>query len=228
MNYDKLVDLIVHEIYEKMNALNNPVTQFKKSVIVTSSFNKSDITKELEENFKVLFYEAGYREADILVIPYLSIKSMANLANLSVSEELEEFIIKMLMIGKEVYILEEGLEYRRYKNTAPKALYSKYLDFEKQLKIYGIQVISYIGEIKNLDKNLLKLEEKNISEENIFISDESNKSIVEIRNKKVISESEIKKAFLNGINSLVIDKKSIITPLAADFIKTHNLIVKRG
>ena len=227
MNYDKLVDLIVHEIYEKMNALNNPVTQFKKSVIVTSSFNKSDITKELEENFKVLFYEAGYREADILVIPYLSIKSMANLANLSVSEELEEFIIKMLMIGKEVYILEDGLEYRRYKNTAPKALYSKYLDFEKQLKIYGIQVISYIGEIKNLDKNLLKLEEKNISEENIFISDESNKSIVEIRNKKVISESEIKKAFLNGINSLVIDKKSIITPLAADFIKTHNLIVKR-
>lgn len=227
MNYDKLVDLIVHEIYEKMNALNNTVTQLKKSVIVTSCSNKSDITKELEDNFKVSFYDSGDRDGDILIIPYLSIKSMANLATLSISEEVEDFIIKMLMIGKEVYILEDGLEYRRYKNTAPKALYSKYLDFEKQLKIYGIQIISYIGEIKKLDKSLLKSETNNISEENIFISDEKSNSRVEIRNKKVISEAEIKKEFLQGINSLVIDKKSIITPLAADFIKTHNLIVKR-
>lgn len=227
MNYDKLVDLIVHEIYEKMNTLNNSRAQLKKSVIVTGLSNKSDITKEIEDDFKVSFYEAGDREGDIVIIPYLSIKAMANLATLSISEEVEEYIIKMLMMGKEVYVLEDGLEYRRYKNTAPKALYSKYLDFEKQLKIYGIQIIGYIGEIKKSEKSLLKSEVGEISEEDIFISDKKSSLKVEIRNKKVISEAEIKKEFLPGTNSLVIDKKSIITPLAADFIKTHNVIVKR-
>ena len=49
----------------------------------------------------------------------------------------------------------------------------------------------------------------------------------EIRNKKLISEMDLRKPFMNGMKSVVIDKKSIITPLANDFIRIHNLKVKR-
>ncbi len=227
MDYDKLVDLIVEEVYNKVNNGKVSGSSFRKVAVVMNEDNLNEITKVLENDYKISVYGNEDIEGDIVIIPTLSLKTMANLATLVISETEEDFIIKMLMLGKEVYVLESGLEYRRYKNTAPRALYNKYLDFENQLKIHGIQIIGYIGEVKKADKNLLNYESNNVSVNEVLNLDYDDDLKLEIRNKKVISEAEIKGNFIPGINSLVIDKKSIITPLASDFIRTHNLRVKR-
>lgn len=227
MEYDKLVDLIVEEVCNKVNNGKISGGSVRKVAIVINENNLNEITKVLENDYKISIYGNEDIEGEIVIIPTLSLKAMANLATLVISEAQEEFIIKMLMMGKKVYVLESGLEYRRYKNTASRALYNKYLDFENQLKIHGIQIIGYIGEVKKDDKNLLNYESNDVSGSEVLSSDNTDGLKLELRNKKVISETEIKGNFITGINSLVIDKRSIITPLASDFIRTHNLRVKR-
>lgn len=227
MNYDKLVDLILEEVYKNINSVNASEGSPKKIAVVMGEDNIGEITKSLGNDYKISVYDSEDIDADILIIPELHLKSMANLATLVTNEPAEEFIIRMLMMGKEVYALENGLEYRRYKNTAPRALYSKYLDFEKQIKINGIQIIGYVGEIKKADKNLFNDKQNKEKSEKELSEELSDGLEVNIRNKRVVSEAEIKRSFIPGIHLLVIDKKSIITPLAADFIRIHNLRVKR-
>ncbi|MFR1707443.1 MAG: TIGR02536 family ethanolamine utilization protein [Clostridium sp.] len=227
MNYDELVDLIVKEVYRKLEETNKNTVKHKTAVII-GDMNLDPITKaNLDEEYKLISYNYEV-DADIAIVSKLSIKSMANIATLTGINEEENFIINMLLSGKKVYVLESGLEYRKYKNTAPRALYNKYLSFEKELKVYGIDIIEFLEKVE--DKTTRKEEYKKVEEvsalETLNSIPEEEMSF-EIRNKKLISEGDLRKPFMNGMKSVVIDKKSIITPLANDFIRIHNLKVKR-
>ncbi|WP_346930687.1 TIGR02536 family ethanolamine utilization protein [Clostridium sp.] len=227
MNYDKLVDLIVKEVYKKLEETNKKNIRHKTAVII-GDVELDPITKaNLNEEYTMIYYGEEALEADIAVVSRLSIKSMANIAILTGINEEENFIINMLLAGKRVYVLENGLEYRKYKNTAPRALYNKYLSFEKELKIYGIDIVEVIEKVE--DKTTRKEEYKKAKEVSMLETSNSisEEMSFEIRNKKLISEMDLRKPFMNGMKSVVIDKKSIITPLANDFIRIHNLKVKR-
>ncbi|WP_346938576.1 TIGR02536 family ethanolamine utilization protein [uncultured Clostridium sp.] len=227
MNYDKLVDLIVKEVYKKLEEANKKNIRHKTAVII-GDVELDSITKaNLNEEYRMIYYGEEALEADIAVVSRLSIKSMANIATLTGINEEENFIINMLLAGKRVYVLENGLEYRKYKNTAPRALYNKYLSFEKELKVYGIDIVEVIEKVE--DKTTRKEEYKKVEEVSILETSNSisEEMSFEIRNKKLISEMDLRKPFMNGMKSVVIDKKSIITPLANDFIRIHNLKVKR-
>lgn len=223
MNYDKLVDLIVQEVYKKLQESAKSTVKDKTAVIV-GEYDLIAAGRALGHSYNVISYGEKSVEGDVIIVSALTIKSMANLASLVGTNDEENFIIKSLMEGKKVYVLEDGLEYRKYKNTAPKALYNKYLDFEKELKLYGINLIEYIGNI--VDKIPKKQCDK--AESTIEIANPTvDEFCLEIRNKKLISESDLRKPFINGMKTLIVDKKSIITPLASDFIRIHNLKVKR-
>lgn len=227
MNYDKLVDLIVKEVYKKLEETNKNIVKHKIAVII-GDVELDPITKSnLDQEYTVTSYNEEQLEADIAIVSTLSIKSMANIATLTGINEEENFIINMLLAGKKVYVLENGLEYRKYKNTAPRALYNKYLSFERELKVYGIDIVEFIEKVEDKTtrkEEYKKIEDISILETSNFISEEMS---FEIRNKKLISEMDLRKPFMNGMKSVVIDKKSIITPLANDFIRIHNLKVKR-
>jgi len=222
MNYDKLVDLIVKEVYRKLEEANKNNVKHKTAVII-GDMELDPITKaNLDEEYNETL------EADIAIVSKLSIKSMANIATLTGINEEENFIINMLLAGKKVYVLESGLEYRKYKSTAPRALYNKYLSFEKDLEVYGIDVIEFLEKVE--EKTTRKEEHKRVEEVSTlekFNSIPEEEMSFEIRNKRLISEADLRKPFMNGMKSVVIDKKSIITPLANDFIRIHNLKVKR-
>ncbi|MEW8993948.1 TIGR02536 family ethanolamine utilization protein [Clostridium sp.] len=227
MDYDKLVDLIVKEVYKKLEETNKKNIRHKTAVII-GDVELDPITKaNLNEEYRMIYYGEEALEADIAVVSRLSIKSMANIATLTGINEEENFIINMLLAGKRVYVLENGLEYRKYKNTAPRALYNKYLSFEKELKVYGIDIVEVIEKVE--DKTTRKEEYKKAKEVSVLETSDSisEEMSFEIRNKKLISEMDLRKPFMNGMKSVVIDKKSIITPLANDFIRIHDLKVKR-
>lgn len=223
MNYDKLVDLIVQEVYKKLQEGVKSTTKNKTAVII----GECDLTaagKALEGCYNVVAYNKD-EKADVIVVSALTIKAMANLATLTGTNDEENFIVKSLMEGKKVYILKDGIEYRKYKNTAPKALYNKYLEFEKELKLYGVNIIEHISCCMESDiKQETTVEASPIEELSLGEAALN----LELRNKKLISEADIRKPFKNGMKFLIIDKKSILTPLANDFIRIHNLKVKRA
>lgn len=221
MEYDNLVNLIVEELYNKIRETPKNNDTRKKAVVM----QKDNIEKYYEvigNEYNLVSYDESIRDCDVLIVPILCLRGMGNLANLTCSTKEEHFIIKMLMKGRKVYIMEEGMYYKKYKNTAPKQLYNKYLDFERQLINYGIEILSssfnstYIVEEGKYPKNSVDIS-TNIS---------MNKS-VEITNKKLISESDIRKQYINGSRVIVIDSKSIITPLARDFIRINHIEIMR-
>lgn len=46
--------------------------------------------------------------------------------------------------------------------------------------------------------------------------------------KKVITENDLQKVFLNHVKTIRIPRSSIITPLASDYIRTHRLQIRRS
>lgn len=227
MNYDTLVDLIVKEVYKKLQE-TNAVNENKKTAVVFGGSDNTRYERVLGNEYNVVNYENNVEKCDVIIIEKLCLKGLGNLAALTGVSKSEAFIIKMLMEGKKVYVLEDGLEYRQYKSTSPKALYNRYIDFEKELVKYGIDIISSPCAISsNSVSNVISPNNVvSIKEEVVEVEVEDN-STFEIRNKKLITESDLRKPYMNGMKAVIIDKKSIITPLANDFVRIHHLKVKR-
>lgn len=221
MDYDKLIEFIVDEIYKKLE--NQGVKEnndLPKCVLMWE--RDEEKYKFLNDKFKVLNYNKDIKDCDVLVISRLCLRGLCNLAmGNSVSDE-ERFILKMIMSGKKVYVMEDGLEYKRYKQTAPKTLYNKYLNFEKEIKSYGVEIINNPKSILNETKVIYKEEYvKETKEMNVAVNLTEN--TLDLRSKKLISESDLRKPQINGIDKILLGKRSIITPLANDFIRIHNL-----
>ncbi|UOW68827.1 TIGR02536 family ethanolamine utilization protein [Paraclostridium bifermentans] len=225
MDYDKLIEFIVDEIYKKLE--NQGVKEnndLPKCVLMWE--RDEEKYKFLNDKFKVLNYNKDIKDCDVLVISRLCLRGLCNLAmGNSVSDE-ERFILKMIMSGKKVYVMEGGLEYKRYKQTAPKTLYNKYLNFEKEIKSYGVEIINNPKSILNETKVIYKEEYvKENKEMNVAVN--LNENTLDLRSKKLISESDLRKPQINGIDKILLGKRSIITPLANDFIRIHNLKVDK-
>jgi ethanolamine utilization protein len=181
----------------------------------------------LNNEFDILYFDKDLRDCEILIVSKLCMRGLCNLALGNSTSDEERFILKMLMKGKKVYILDEGIEYKKYKETAPKSLYNKYLAYEDELKKFGVEIIKDLDCIISKKNNFPQSEEikKEESKKEIFkIDDEFS---LDLRNKKLISESDLRKPQMNGVKNIIANKKSIVTPLATDFIRIHHLKLKR-
>lgn len=220
MEYDKLIDLIVSEVYNKINQLPSIQKSSNKKAVVfwADDLVPYDILKNI---YDIVPYTQEVKECDIIIVSKLCLRGLYNLAQgNSVSEE-ERFILKMLMRGKKVYVLNEGMEYKKYKMTAPKMLYNKYIKCEEDLKGFGVKIIKEPSEVitDEPDNEMLPLK----CETDAMVVEKE----FQIRNKKVISEVDLRKPRLGQLTTIVIDKNSIITPLANDFIRINHLKIKR-
>lgn len=225
MDYDKLIEFIVDEIYKKLeNQVVKENNDLPKCVLMWE--RDEEKYKFLNDKFKVLNYNKDIKDCDVLVISRLCLRGLCNLAmGNSVSDE-ERFILKMIMSGKKVYVMEDGLEYKRYKQTSPKTLYNKYLNFEKEIKSYGVEIINNPKSILNEAKVIYK-EESTKENKEMSIAVNLNENTLDLRSKKLISESDLRKPQINGIDKILLGKRSIVTPLANDFIRIHNLKVDK-
>ena len=237
MNYDNLVNLVVEEIYKKLNVSEGISFNKPKAVtIFEENSNKFDI---LKDEFEIVGFDKTIRDCEVVIVSKLCMRGLSNLALGNSTSEEERFILKMIMRGKKVYILDEGIEYKRYKETAPKALYKKFMSFEDEICKFGVDIVKDLKTISNNNQstkkesiNNLELRKENIKTLN---TDEKKSSSIEIddefsldlRNKKLISEADLRKPIINGVKNVLVNKQTIITPLATDFLKIHHIKLKR-
>lgn len=231
MNYEELVNSIVAEVYKKIKGNTLATNEIIKKKAVVLWDMDMDKYSNVNSKYDFIAYEEGIREYDVVVISSLCLRGLANLAlGSSISSE-ERFILKAIMMGKKVYVIESGIEYKKYINTAPVELYKKYISFERELRMYGVQIIASVEEIlfekqtSAIAANVI--ETTTINEENKVKNTEVLENVVELRNKKLISEADLRRPEIRGAQKIVINKKTKITPLAADYIRTNNLKVER-
>ena len=109
MNYDNLVNLIVEEIYKKLNNEEKKISNKPKAVTIFKDNNsRFDL---LKDDFDVVNFDNSIRDCEIVIVSKLCMRGLSNLALGNSTSDEERFILKMLMKGKKVYVLDEGLEY---------------------------------------------------------------------------------------------------------------------
>lgn len=240
MNYDNLIDLIMEEIYKKINNDELKVSNKPKAVIVF----EQDISKfnVLKDELEIVEFDKSVKECEIVIVSKLCMRGLSNLALGNSTSEEERFILKMIMKGKKVYVLDEGIEYKKYKNTAPKALYKKFISFEDEICKFGVEIIKDLNTVAKSklstqsgissdigfeSENKQSLNKDSISLINTENTNIDNEFSLDLRNKKLISEADLRKPTINGVKNILVNKKSIITPLAVDFMRIHHLKLKK-
>ena len=76
-----------------------------------------------------------------LVITRLPVEQMGALAlGLALSDQ-EAQVLRALLEGRKVKVLETGLEYKEYRKTAPLGVYHKFTSLERELREMGVCVV---------------------------------------------------------------------------------------
>ncbi|MDI7815822.1 TIGR02536 family ethanolamine utilization protein [Clostridioides difficile] len=230
MNYDKLVDLVIEEIYKKINNDELKVSNKPKAVTVFEQDNSK--FNLLKDEFEIVEFNKSIKECEVVIVSKLCMRGLSNLALGNSTSDEERFILKMLIKGKKVYVLDEGIEYKRYKDTAPKALYKKFISFEDEIRKFGVEIIKDLNTIAKSKLSIKNETTEILNKDTISLINTENTNIdnefsLDLRNKKLISEADLRKPTINGVKNILVNKKSIITPLAVDFMRIHHLELKK-
>lgn len=235
----KLIDLITKEVMNRLGALEKVTETKKKKILLLDSAScgcLETIREALNEEYDVDSLDnidCKVEEYEACIVCRVGNKQIASIANGLCSSSMEEIIMNFLLMGKNVYLLEDGIEYRRYLGTASSSLIELYQGFEKKLVDYGVKLIKNYrdilgtNEIKEIEKVEAVEAEKEIQcTPQVKECDTVNS--VDLIGKKLISEADLRKLCRKGVNEVVISKKAVITPLAQDFIRINRLSVKRA
>ncbi|WP_394916095.1 hypothetical protein [uncultured Robinsoniella sp.] len=210
MDEKVLIEEVIRELKRKIGQ------DFMKKDTVRSAMVLGVLPQSEEKALKAAYQIVPFSEAescDIYVLAQLPIKLMADLVLGIPSEPQAACILRALLEGKRVYLLESGLEYRRYKETAYKTLYHLYQEYEAAVKRYGIELISYTSEIVK---------------ENRIQSRPEAEDYVDLSRLRLLRESDLIKVRGTGSITVLLGQNTIITPLARDYIANHNLAVIRN
>ena len=211
-----LVDEIMEEVYRRLECrVSNKQTG--KKLIVIGPMPTSDLDN-LKHVYDLTSYMDNVLGYEGILITKLTVDMLGHIALGAASTPEESFIIKTLLQEKPVYVIEEGIEYRRYKKSAHKALYKLLMDYEDKIQKYGIKSISHLDEIPidEVEQGKSKVEEV-IRENTKF----------DMTFKKLLLESDLIKKRIEGICTLILSKRCIITPLAEDYIRSHHIYIER-
>ncbi len=211
-----LIDEILNEVYKRLEDKCNEQTSLKKLIFIGPMPDVG--LKYLKQAYKCSVYKNREESYEGIVITKLTIEMLGHLATSSPVTEEESLILKALLNEKQVYMLEEGIEYRRYKENAHKALYTLLMDYEDKIKNYGIQCISHLDELLNSAKSRDNHKAPKPIAGNVNF---------DMTYKKLLLEADLIKKHLEGICIVTISKGCIITPLADDYIRKHHIEIKR-
>ncbi|TVX92476.1 ethanolamine utilization protein [Paenibacillus agilis] len=137
-----LIQAVTDEVMRRLEQMKQgQSTVTKKRAVLLSMESLPELESLLNPHVEVSYYEASMRDCDLLIIPKVCLQLLANLANGLSAGPRERFVLTMLLKGRQVVVLEEGLLYRKYKATAPIHLYKLYEGFAHQLSNYGIRTV---------------------------------------------------------------------------------------
>lgn len=231
-----IIDAVAAEVIKRLNQARQeePVAAKKRAVLLTGDA-VPELENVLKPNYDVSYYDESLRDCDLLIIPKLCLQLLSNLANGLSAGSRERFVLTMLLKGRKVIALEEGLRYRKYKPTAPVLLYKLYDEFADKLCAYGIRLV------KEHDLLAACLEDSHAEaglqaeqqlaerwEDSHIESAPKNPHAQQfVLDRKVITEAELKKYRLHNGKEIVINRHSIITPLAQDYLRMQKMQVHR-
>ena len=206
MDTQNLIEVLAREVLKEIEKRENEKLPENKEVIskksvVTAFLGNDEVLKDelknetsFMDNVKLDSTWEDVRQNEnkkVLVVSTLGINDLIDL-----SQGKKSIITEFLFNEREVLLVEEGLEYKKY--TKPAALISLYDEYVKKVQEFGIKVVKRT-EVKNIF----------CAKEKVYL-------------KGLITESRLRKLGLKN-QMLEVDAKSKVTSLAMDYIKENSI-----
>lgn len=220
-----VIEAVTAEVMKQLEQLaeGKSVAAAQKQAVLLTAEPMPELENKLKPYYEVRYYDETLRDCDVLIIPSICIQLLAHLANGISAGPRERFVLMMLLKGRKVIALEEGLLYRKYKSTAPVLLYKMYDEFAGKLSNCGIRIANEAGWLAAcLDEDRAADMQAVHHASSAEVTDEA-----EVLKRKVITEAEVKKHRLRNGTEIIIDRHSIITPLAQDYLRMQQMQVRR-
>lgn len=222
----KLIEHITAEVLKKINFHSEAENKSFKTKILAVSFSNREIFEALDCNkFEVEYGEDSLENLFIekyeaIFVGKLGTDDLARVALGIGGNPLSQLLIKALLKYKEIFIIEDKLEYRSYEKTANTSFYKMLQGYEEKLKEFGIRFIESmeIEAILNKQDEATSFESTKASREN--------QSSYHLQGK-IITEAIAKHVCFQGYKKIEFSKNTIITPLAQDYFKTNAVTLIR-
>ncbi|PFJ16609.1 ethanolamine utilization protein [Bacillus cereus] len=227
MNMEALVEAITKEVYKRLqDILVSKREGPKKTAVFVATEAYPKLENLLTHEYAIQYFDDSVRDCDVVIIPKMCIQLLGNLANGLSSSPRERFILTMLLKGKKVIALDDGLVYKKYKQTSNANLFKIYEGYTMKIEGFGIKIIHDTQSLQAC------CEEKivhNVQVANGKMNDEDQfYKNTELISKRVITEADLKKFHLRNVKEIIVKPNSIITPLAKDYIRMQQMHIQRA
>ncbi|SKC81578.1 ethanolamine utilization protein [Maledivibacter halophilus] len=222
---DNLSKIIAQEVLKRIKESENymDIVRSKKLLILDNSSNKENYADVYFKKTKVKFLnESCIEELDsfkYIIAPNLSNKDLAGIALGIEKSNISRFIIEGILRGKKIIAIEDGIEYKKFKERSNLNFFRIFEEYQEKIMKFGISVVKR----ENLYMIFKEKETKNFSKKLDGLKENLDEALL---NKKVIIEKDIYNAYNIGYKNICINKKSIITPLAVDYIKSNKINIR--
>ena len=213
-NLDKIVDLITDRLMDKLQ-----VDSYKSSVFVIGAFDTPDILDR--EGYQVVKNSSS---ADIILVESIGFDAMLRIASLCPLTADEAVVIKSLLKGKKVLVLNESFDYHQYKQTSKALLFQDLQEQYEKLIRYGVQFYKKEELVSILEEST----ESTGGENNKPVQDVTKNSSTPKTVEKVglLTEKKLIEMNLSDNDSIRLKKGMIVTALAKDYLKRHNINIE--
>lgn len=159
---------------------------------------------------------------DILLLMELSPETMAYVTHGIFGNRAAACILRGLLEGKKIFLMQKGLAYRKYRETASKNLYALYLQQEDTFRNLGVEVIGHVADLERSMRSGPSLlsggRSQAIPETGGFL---------DFRHLGLVREADLFRARTSGVKVIKLGRTTKITPLAMDFINNYNFSLMR-
>lgn len=213
-NLDKIVDLITDRLMDKLQ-----VESYKSSVFVIGAFDTPDILER--EGYQVVKNSSS---ADIILVESIGFDAMLRIASLCPLTADEAVVIKSLLKGKKVLVLNESFDFHQYKQTSKALLFQDLQEQYEKLIRYGVQFYKKEELVSILEEST----ESTGGENNKPVQDVTKNSSTPKTVEKVglLTEKKLIEMNLSDNDSIRLKKGMIVTALAKDYLKRHNINIE--
>jgi hypothetical protein len=235
---DSLVTMITQELLKRLQAgssLAKGIEKEEKSPLVLiggSSALSPAVLAALESRFAIIPHDspdAGFPEDALVLVTKMSVQALVRVAEGDEGCTPEGYgLLWAVFRGKNPVVLEEGMAWRAFGGTMPKALLEKYRGHERALAAYGIRIVKEAGIAAALSGEASPPcpAQPVLEAAPVPAGPETRPP-----GKRVFSERELMLACpeANGHGqTFAIGPKDILTPLAADYATRMRIVISRS
>lgn len=167
---------------------------------------------------------ADHEVADCLVFEELTLDALLRVASLCPTNEAESLLLSSLLIGRKVLVSETSFNTAQYKHQIKSLLYRDMLLKKAQLEAYGVTFYQNDELLTRLKMMTKVVPPDQVEQEAPSLGKEK---LVSQNRSKLITETRLKSLGLSEGDVLKIEKGTIVTALARDYIKRHRIIVEK-